>query len=277
MKWLLGAFAWLCCLPSAQADESTRWAVYYSDALPASAFSEYDMLVFDADHHPSLDPLREQRKILLGYISLGEIEAYRTHYDWAKKAGLLLEENPNWEGHYILDVRNPVWAQYVIESIIPSLLEKGFDGIMIDTIDSPIYLEAEKDAELYKGMQDASARLIHVIRMHYPSIPIMLNRGFVLLPEIAGDLTYLMAESTYTSYDFSKKEPYLLSKEQRDEYQAYLQSALKYNPELTILTLDYWDMQDKNTVQNIYTAQRAEGFSPYVTTIDLHTHTPEPK
>lgn len=48
-RWLL--LASLLLSPAAHAAPE-RWAVYYTDALPAEAFAAYDLLVFDSDNHP---------------------------------------------------------------------------------------------------------------------------------------------------------------------------------------------------------------------------------
>jgi hypothetical protein len=34
-----------------------RWCVYYSDKAPIQSFYEFDLLVFDSNHHPQLSPL----------------------------------------------------------------------------------------------------------------------------------------------------------------------------------------------------------------------------
>jgi hypothetical protein len=47
-------------------------------------------------------------------------------------------------------------------------------------------------------------------------------------------------------------------------------------PKLQIMSLDYWDPADTKGVATIYSTQRANGFIPYVSTIELNRVVEEP-
>ena len=266
----------LILLPALNAVKPERWVVYYTDKLPSSAFENYDLIVFDADIHPHLLPLKAQGKTILGYISLGEAESYRGYFNEIKKKKLLLKANHHWKGHYIIDVRKQAWQEMVLDELIPPILAQGFDGIMIDTIDSVTYLEVISPKK-YGGMQKASADLIKAIRARYPDIKIMLNRGFEILPQVASDIDMVMAESIYTTRDTKTKKPKFV---QKDEYQNYLKmlnEAKAKSPKLKICSINYWLPNDKEGIKKIYSEQRAQGFIPYVSTDDLQNIVEEPK
>lgn len=272
MRWLMTMAMILSFYIPAHAKEQEQWIVYYADKAPSELFLPYDVIVFDSVQHPALAPLKDRGKTVLGYISLGEAEEYRSDFQFLKKQNLLVQRSKEWPDHHYVDVRNPAWIQKAIDETIPNLLQHGFDGIMIDTLDSPLLLE-EKYPQKYKGMSDAVVRMIKAIRMHYPTIKIMVNRGFEVLPQIANDIDMVLAESTYTTYDFDKKVAVLQPKDEHEYYVEMLKSAQKIAPSLKIYTLDYWDMQDRKGVQAIYDLQRKYGFTPYVTTVDLeHIH-----
>lgn len=256
------------------ADE--KWVVYYSDKAPIEAFNPYSLIVLDTDYHPPLQALKERGKTLLGYISLGEVEKYRRWYRDVKKEGILLRENENWPGSFMVDVRDPRWTKRVIEKLIPQILHKGFDGLIFDTLDNPGILEDENPSE-YRGMKEAAANLVKAIRLHYPDIPIMMNRGYSILPMVANDITYIMAEDNVTTYDF-KNEKYLMQpKGVFEEQLKILQEAKKINPKLGLYALDYWDPNDKETIKQIYEINRKHGLNPYVATIKLNEIVPEPE
>ncbi len=262
--WLLGG----------SADE--KWVVYYSDKAPIEAFNPYSLIVLDTDYHPPLRALKERGKTLLGYISLGEVEKYRHWYKDVKKEGILLKENENWPGSFMVDVRDPRWTKRVIEKLIPQILHKGFDGLIFDTLDNPGILEEENPSK-YRGMKDAAAHLVKAIRLHYPDIPIMMNRGYSILPMVANDITFIMAEDNVTTYDF-KNEKYLMQpKGVFEEQLKILQEAKNINPKLGLYALDYWDPGDKETIKQIYEINRKHGLNPYVATIKLNEIVPEPK
>jgi uncharacterized protein (TIGR01370 family) len=253
-----------------------RWVCYYSDTAPTAAFDPFELLVLDSDSHPQLQPLSDRKKKLIGYLSVGEIENTRSHFSAAQADGILLEENKNWKGAFLIDVRDPRWTKQVVEHLIPEILGRGFTGVFLDTVDNAPYLE-QTDPVHYKGMAAAMVRLIKAVRRQFPRIQIIMNRGFDILPDVAGDIDMVLGESMFTNYDLTAKKHRLA---QPTEYRAQvelLKQVRQRNPRLTILTLDYWDPADRQGVARIYREQRANGFAPYVATIGLDRIVKEPK
>jgi len=258
-------------------DKYVPWAVYYSDKAPIETFKDYKLLILDSDYHPSLHALKDQGKLLLGYISLGEAESQRHYFKSLENKDILLQENKNWPGSYYVDVRKPYWTKLVIEELIPTILRKGFHGLFLDTLDNPVHLENTVDPKAYKGMTAAAIRLVRTIRRHYPDIPIMMNRGFDLLPDVENDITMVMAESFRTDQDPTTKIYKFTSEPDYQYILNILHTAQTKNPKLKIMTLDYWDPKDTEGMRKIYKLQRQNGFLPYVSTVDLHAVIPEPK
>jgi polysaccharide biosynthesis protein PelA len=268
---------------SVKAQESTQtavkpngWVVYYGEALPAADFVDYDIIAFDSQNHPPLRTLINRGKTILGYMSGGEAEEYRKDFAEVKALGVLLEPNEKWPGHYVVDIRNPAWTRYLIENKIPEILFKRFDGIMIDTLDSPLHLE-EIDPKKYAGMKEAAIAMIQEIRLHYPHIKIMVNRAFPILPEVAEPVDMVLAESLLTKAEEQPAEEgaqprtvySLHSEEETASYHALIDQARQLDPSLQVYTLDYWDPADANGIKQIYTSQRQRGYIPYVSTPDL--------
>lgn len=252
------------------------WLVYYKEKAPLEAFEPYGILVLDSHYHPPLRPLSERGKVLLGYISLGEVENHRAWYAKVRRWGILKDENPHWKGSYYVDLRDPRWTTLVIEELIPAILRRGFDGLFFDTLDNPIYLE-EGAPQKWKGATEAAARLVKAIRRHYPDIPLMLNRGYALLPMVEGEIDMVLGESVYADYDFDKKKNRLVEPKLYREQVKLLQESKRRQPKLRIMTLDYWDPSDTEGIRRIYKEQRANGFEPYVATVELDRIVPEPK
>ncbi len=281
--FILSLSLYLLPLPSHAQDAQPRmeppdkqWVVYYRDALPSTAFEDYDIIVFDRDTHPSVRNLTAKGKTVLGYLSAGEAEQYRADFAQVQATHALMEENPNWPGHYVVDVRNPEWTRYLIEDVIPVILQRGFHGIFVDTLDSVEDLEVQ-NPEKYKGMIDASARMIKAIRHHYPTIKIMINRGFRVMPQIAQDVDYFLAEGILVNYDFEGGNHTLFPDAIYEEYVQKMLAFKEAASHLQLVTLDYWDMEDTETVREIYRRHRVNGFLPYVTTIELDRVDAEPK
>src|SRR5690606_32284481 len=251
-----------------------NWVVYYANQLPSSKFSAYDIVVFDDAKHPAIAPLRDRPRLILGYVSFGESGALRP-FPVHDHDGMKLAENQFWPGNYILDIRKPAWRDFLIKEHIPSILAKGFDGIMIDTIDSPLH-HANRDETLYPSMKKAAIELIRATREAFPDIVITLNRGFDILPQVAPYIDLVLVESTLANYNFDSKESAYFPANIHLDYVATIRAAQAANPKLRALSLDYWNPQDEKSVADLYRYQRANGFIPYVSTVALDTIYPEP-
>jgi uncharacterized protein (TIGR01370 family) len=253
----------------------STYAIYYADKEPAAAFESYDLVVFDSDRYPPIATLKEKGKIVLGYISLGEVEKYRPYFNDVKKAGLLIEKNEVWTDAYKVDVRNPLWTKMVIEQLVPEILAKGFDGVFLDTLDNPGDLERTNPAR-FRGMTHAAAQLVKAIKHNFPKALIMQNRGYELLPEVAPHIDMVLGESVYTDYNFDKKTYGFVPTDLYQLQVKMMKDAQKIAPNLKVYTLDYWKEDDSKTITQIYKTQRENGFIPYVATIALDKIVHEP-
>ena len=67
-------------------DVSIPWVVHYANKAPLSAYDPYEVIIVDSDTHPNLSELkRSGQKIVLGYISVGEVERYRKYFGLVKE------------------------------------------------------------------------------------------------------------------------------------------------------------------------------------------------
>ncbi len=255
--------------------KTERWAVYYAKTEAPESFLPYDVLVFDRDGHPALAPLDDGKRLLLGYVSFGEAEIHRKDYEQVKAMGVLISDVADWKGNAFIDVRKPEWRSYMLNTIIPGLMQEGFNGVMLDTVDNLLWLE-DKDPIAYAGTRRATIDLIHDIHQSYPQLHIMLNRGLNILPHVAGDIEMLLAESIYTSWDTAKNAPAMAPQNIQQDYLKQIEAVREQFPKLKVYSLDYWPPGDVQTVKGIYKAQRAHGFVPYVSTVDLQDLRPEP-
>lgn len=258
------------------AGEPEKFVIYYADTAPVEAFNPYSLLILDSDAHPDLRALKAEKKMLLGYISLGEVADSRPYFREMQEEHLLLTENRNWKGSYAVDIRNRKWRQMVIERLVPAILAQGFQGIFIDTLDTPIELERQNPKE-YHGMGQAATMLIVALRLHYPQMKIMLNRAYPLLPQLAGTIDMVLGESIYFSYNFTHKSYKKVEKKLYLEQVRMLKEVQAINPALIVYTLDYCNKNEPTTLVNIYKEQRKNGFIPYVATIGLDEIIREPE
>lgn len=253
------------------ASTGERWIAYYDEKAPIDHFSDYDLVVFDTEHHPDFQRL-QPKTMVLGYLSIGEVHGHSPYVNELKAAGAILSKNPKWDS-YVVDPRNKKWRDILLKQKIPAILAAGFDGLMLDTIDSPLNVDSGTHEE--EAIYVASASLIRDIRTQFPTMKLMLNRGFELLGPVGKDIDYVLAESTFSKYDAGKRPTIWDHSAQRPIVEMLRRAKIK-NPNLKIYTLDYWDMDDVQGVQFVYQVQRLRGFIPYVASPDLRTTHAEP-
>jgi uncharacterized protein (TIGR01370 family) len=270
-----GIGAWsVIAQPSRAAESKTQYdpfLVYYGhDSDPAIA--EYGLAILEPD---AVSPSRTDSKTTyLGYLSLAEVHAGRSYFRNVAAEGLLQIENPNWPGAHLVEVRDPRWQRRLLEQIIPGILAKGFHGVFLDTLDSAEFLE-NRDPKRYKGTVEAAAHLVRSIKRSMPKVPVMINRGYAVLPSVAGSFDMLLGESVRTTFSVKKRYHHVSDSDfawQRDR----MQEARARDPRVKVFSLDYWDPSDRSGISRIYEEERRHGFIPYVATPDLTRIVPPP-
>ncbi len=271
------AFGAACVRPATSlAAASDRFVICYAAEIPATALASCRWAVLDADHHPDLSTLHATGATTYGYISVGEIERTRGHFAEAAAAGLLLDANPNWPDSRYVDLRRPEWEALLLDRILPAVLDQGFDGVFLDTLDDAAFLEARNPAHC-AGMTQAAARLVRAMHQRFPAARLMLNRGYEIQPLVADALDSVLAESVYGGYDFSRKRCRAQTPADVRWQLDRLAELRRRAPEVRIFTVDYWDPRDLAGQRRIYAQQRRNGFIPYVATVDLQHVVPEPR
>ncbi len=247
---------------------SKNWVAYYSDQLPPREFTQYEFVIFHPARHPTIQPVKAAGTKVFGYVSLGEVQTFLPIHETLKAEGAIAKENPNWGEVAMVDIRSRTWQNYVLETLVKQAENQGFDGFFLDTIDSPIELE-RAEPEKYKGSREAAIALVEEIHRRYPKKLIVVNRAFPILENLAPSINMVLAESILTNYEFSKKTYCNKLKTEYGAHADFLQKLKKNWPHLRVLTLDYWDPDDRETIDAIYQIQREHGFDPLVATIHL--------
>ena len=250
-----------------------KWAIYYDSKVPAEQFAGYDLVVFDRVYYASFSNL-SGKTIVLAYVSAGEIRDDAPEKPLLDKERAIFPHKNKW-GSWAVDLTCERW-QNIVLSHVDDAMQKGFDGVMLDTIDSPLHASAATSPELAAANRDAVVALIEAIHSRHPNIKIMINRGFEILPKVADKIDYALAESILTEFNISTGQSHLNPSNSYQQATDALYWARDLSPTIKIYTLDYWNLDDVDGVKKIYQIQRAHGFTPYVATPDLQRFTPEP-
>lgn len=251
------------------------WAVVYARDVAPGKLKPFDLVVVDADVVASPGHLKRSGAKVLAYLSLGEVHQSRPYFSQVRAAGWLVRENPNWKGSFLVDVRHEGWQRMVVDRLVPGILDRGFDGLFLDTLDTAETLERE-EREKYSGSIHAMVGLVKAARAASPKALLLPNNAFRVLAEIAPIVDGIVAESVFATYDFSARRYVRVAEGARLEKLAVL-TEIRRRHRVPIFTIEYAAPQDEDLRAYAHEASRAAGFVPYIATIDLQeVHAPLP-
>lgn len=230
-----------------------------TEIIPA-VISNFKLAILDPDSHPQLEILKN-KMVLIAYISLGEAATYRSYWQSIQNKKCLVKKNPNW-GSYYVDVRDTFWQKIILEEVVPKIVALGFQGLMLDTLDTAEMLELDSP-EKYSGEKKAMVQLVKSIHEKYPQLLLISNNGFSILEEIAPYLSGMLVEDIHSMIDFknnSYKEVPLAER----EYKLKVLKKIQAQFNLPVFAIDYI-AQDKKELAKQYSRQLRElGFKPYI-------------
>jgi len=185
-------------------DHVSRWWIFLGHAddpgsMDWSAATRTTELVILSDD-PRI-PLRaiHPRTVRLAYLSVGEAESGRTYWRSIQRRSFLVEENPDWPGNIRVDIRDRRWQDVLLNTEAPRLLGMGFQGFMLDTIETAPYLEA-KDPVRFAGARQALRELLAAFRHSFPGAIILVN-GTEALVDAAPFVDGYVTESLFATHD----------------------------------------------------------------------------
>jgi hypothetical protein len=255
--------------------KTLRWVVFYGQSADEATLATYDIVVLDPGFLGSLEAVARSGAQVFGYLSLGEIRATSPFFDRVDPEAVL-DASLFWQGVRRVDIRSPSWRSLVLDQLVPAIIGQGFAGLMLDTLDTPPYLE-QADGKRNAGMRQAAIDLVHAIRSRQPGIKLIMNRGYALLPSLAGILDGLIAESLLTRPNPADAGAAWVNAHEVAQQLALLAPAVRRSRPLPILSLDYWAPEDTATIELIYRRERKLGHHPYVTTPLMDRIVPEPQ
>jgi len=153
-------------------------------------FAEYDAAVLEPNvvSATTVSALKaiNPKFFAIGYISIGETLPLLTDANGNRLDIYFIDpatgnpmQNPDWHGYYV-DARKPVFQDLVLNTWLPQLFAKGFDGVFLDTVDTSAYVNPALNIDFRPsavGMQS----LIQQMKVKFPDKKIVMNRGYHLL------------------------------------------------------------------------------------------------
>ena len=231
------------------------------------AARDTQMIVLGSD--PQVPPAQLPSETLrLGYLSVGEADPRRPYWGEVRAAPFLVEPDPAWPENIRVDVRDQRWQQILIGEEIPRLLAQGFDGLMLDTIDTAPYLEG-KDPMRFAGSRRALGELVKTIRDRFPTAPVLAN-GIAGLRDVAPFVDGFVVEGVFATYDFGRRLYRETTTVERDWKLARIAEA-RAIARRPVFTIDYADVGDVVLAHWAESEAAERGFKPYVGVRELNT------
>lgn len=221
-------FGCVCCgwgnLPAQDTAERSNFIICYNPTVPSEKFAPYDIVVVDYAYPPkSISALRQQGKLVFGYLSLGKVQKQRPYLLAVQQAGIALQQDVNFPDSLRIDAGDQKWHALVVESIIPKMKKDGFAGIFLDDLD---------DLKI-RSLQDQGVALIQRIRKSNPHLQLMANRGLEYADRFSPSVDYLLLESCFLQ-NGRKRDP------SESAWALQLLSVAKAaNPKLKGVAIDY--------------------------------------
>ncbi|MHB8543792.1 MAG: endo alpha-1,4 polygalactosaminidase [Leptospirales bacterium] len=230
--------------PSTPSFHPASYAIYYGHLPIYRNLDRYDWVIVSGDFPPE----RTSRSRYFAYLTIGEIDkggeiAKRLERALGRKGfrKILLESNPHWNS-WIADIRSPVFRDILLNQVSTDE-RKGFRGVFLDTLDSPIEYE-EGHPSRGKGLRSALVSFILELHRLHPGIPIIVNRGFPILPRITNSIAGILFEDFCSMYDDDHHRYVTVPENLRKKELLPIRAARAENPELVALALDYGSPRD---------------------------------
>jgi uncharacterized protein (TIGR01370 family) len=249
---------WWILIGHANALESVDWRHQARNA---------QMVILNDDPRIPLGDLPKET-IRLAYLSLGEADPQRPYWPQIRARSFLIEANPNWPDNFRVDMRDKRWQELLLGQEIPRLLRLGFQGFMLDTLDTAPYLEG-LDAARFAGSRQALRDLLRLIRQTYPQALLVAN-GTDSLIDAAPFVDGYMVESVFAIYDFARHTYRPTTPQERSWKLTQIDraQAIARRP---VFTIEYASVGDLALGQWAEAEASSRGFHPYVAVKDINT------
>jgi len=254
-----------------QLDRITNWWILIGGSAQTRApgwqlaAERVELVVLNDHPRYAIEPFGP-KTIRLAYLSLGEVEFGRPYWPAVAGSSYLVEINPDWEHNVRVDIRDPRWQGILLEQEAPRLMDRGYDGFMLDTLDIAAYLE-KKDPVRFAGSRQALRKFLSELRRAFPNAYLLANATEGLL-DAAPFVDGYVVESVFATYDLVRGGYRETTSPERTWRLAQVNAALA-SVRRPVFSIEYASFSDAELAAWAISEARRHGFKPTVTTRSL--------
>jgi uncharacterized protein (TIGR01370 family) len=260
-------------------DHVTRWWILLgrpgelTTAEWRRSIEDAELVILNDDQRLPLD-VPSTSTIRLAYLSVGEAEAGRPYWPKIRGKSFVVEPNPAWPDNVRVDIRDRRWQEILLDQEVPRLLAAGYQGIMLDTLDTAPYLE-RKDPVRFAGCRRALGQFLAVLRRTFPGA-ILLANGTETLVDAAPYVDGYVTEGIFATYELAAVSYRPTTPDERAWRLAQVQTALA-RARHPVFSIEYASGPSAPAGLSAWAVLKAreQGFRPYVTTKSID-RLPEP-
>ena len=190
-------------------------------------FEKYEYLSFDFEEYEesTIRKLESNGNHCMGYLNVGSIENYRDYYQRFESS--TFADYENWKDERWIDVSNPSWQTFVINTLAKNIKNKGGYGVYMDNVD--VYSICKEHPSMKNRLSEIAEGLKKIIKgVNELGLKVMVNGGAEFFEEQNGVITDIWAyhqEEVFTlivNYDAD-----VFTTQTEDDKQYYLEIAKK--------------------------------------------------
>ncbi len=134
----------LTVMGCAEDTKDRDYGVFLSVTDDLDSLAEYKTVVIDAQYFTKedIDAFRADGHKVYSYINIGSLEDFRDYY--LEFSDITLGAYENWDEEYWIDASDMRWQSFLMDELIPSLLEKDIDGFFVDNCDLYYFYPSEE-------------------------------------------------------------------------------------------------------------------------------------
>lgn len=230
---------------------------YYNKLRSIDQVINFDRIVVEPSliSQRQLQNIQKSDSLVFAYLSIGELSLIDVPHELSKA---VLVENETWQSK-VMDLSSPIWQAYLYEQA-RILMERGFDGVFLDTLDS--YQLIPDTLSESAAQSSALVEIIDHIQALSPDQKLILNRGFESVKALKKKPYAVLVESMHHAYSPTTKSYTTVSESDTQWLRNKLDDIAQQGIE--IMVIDYLPAsdRDKQIAAAKYLVKQA--YTPYV-------------